>query len=1216
MIRSFIRSATLALLATAAFEAAAAPCPTTTVETPHPLPSAAVGVAYAQTFTASNANVSAFTFAITSGLPSGTGLAIAATGPSSATLSGTPTTAADYIVTATATDANGCSGGRVFALSVAPGPQTITFTSTAPVGASVEGPAYTVAATASSGLPVAFSIASASSSVCAISGDSVSFQSAGTCTILADQAGDANHAPAPQVQQSFAVEPGDQTITFTSTAPAAAVVDGPTYTVAATATSGLAVTFSIDASASAVCAIAGTTVSFTGAGTCVVNANQAGDADYTPAPQVQQSFAVGQASQSITFNSTPPSNAVFGGPIYTVAATASSGLPVAFTIDASASAVCAIAGTTVSFTGAGTCVVNANQAGDADYTSAPQVQQSFTVGQGSQTITFTSTPPSSAVFGGPTYTVAATASSGLPVVFTVDASASAVCAIAGTTVSFTGVGTCIVNANQAGSANVQPAAQVQQAFAVARADQTITFTSTAPTGAVFGGSTYTVSATASSGLAVSFAIDASATSVCSISGTTVSFTGAGTCVVNANQAGDARWNPAPQVQQSFAVARASQTISFTSTAPTNAQVGGTYVVSATATSGLPVAFTIDAASTTVCSIAGNTVTFNAAGTCTIDANQAGDANHAPAPQVQQSVTVSACITLAVGEVAHPAMPAGSTLCIHNSAGSDAEYTYLPINFATAGDATLSAIGTGIVAVSGPPNPPPGPDASIALAPLATSSPDAHVHGMPTPEAFDDGRSIQAADLVTRPQGGTTPLVVGQLIDLNAAIGSCGVAPSIRKGRVEAVTTGQPAGQPRLYAVQEVMENQPGSGNWTPAIVGGFATQDFQSIVDAFVTEPPGLVYGAPSGTTLSQLRTGAMQIAGTNLGQVTDVDNNGGVIVFFTRAMNEQSPPASSTVTPGTFLPRDLFASASCPGSNEGEILYMLMPDPTGSVNSNVRTVSFVYGQSVSTLAHHYAHLTNAARRLYVNNATGLEAIWLDEAIAWQMGELVFYNTSAGLAPRQNIALTNLNTGPNASTRVNAFNTYINARFGNDREWFFQLGLTNSSRRVGPLAQMSASSAADPNAHQNAVPTFSIHATFLRYMLDRKNTGDAALLHALANSTASGMANLQTVFNEPLQDWARDFLVAMYTDDAVAGIAPAYMAPSWNYRSVYGGLGGFPMAVNPLTNGTALPMTLRPGGGARYLRFGIPAGGNADLALTQGGSTPGASIVVSVVRTK
>jgi hypothetical protein len=466
---------------------------------------------------------------------------------------------------------------------------------------------------------------------------------------------------------TIAVGKGDQTITFTSTPPASPQVGGPTYNVTATASSGLTVTFTIDASASSVCSISGSTVSFIGNGTCVIDANQAGDANWNPAPQAQQSFGVGKGDQTITFTSTAPAGAKVGGPTYTVTATASSGLTVTFTIDASASSVCSISGSTVSFTAVGTCVIDANQAGDANWNPAPQAQQSFGVAKGDQTITFTSTAPAGAKVGGPTYTVTATASSGLTVTFTIDASASSVCSISGSTVSFIGAGTCVIDANQAGNANWNPAPQAQQSFAVAKGDQTITFTSTAPPGAKFGGPTYTVTATASSGLTpVTFTIDGSASSVCSISGSTVSFIGAGTCVIDANQAGNANWNPAPQAQQSFPVAKADQTISFTSTAPTMATPGGpTYTVTATATSGLAVTFTIDATATSFCSISGSTVSFTADGTCTIDANQAGNGNYNAAPQKQQSFVVDTppTVTSTIPTNGATSVPVTSTISI-------------------------------------------------------------------------------------------------------------------------------------------------------------------------------------------------------------------------------------------------------------------------------------------------------------------------------------------------------------------------------------------------------------------------------------------------------------------------------------------------------------------------------------------------------------------------
>jgi hypothetical protein len=53
-----------------------------------------------------------------------------------------------------------------------------------------------------------------------------------------------------------------------------------------------------------------------------------------------------------------------------------------------------------------------------------------------------------------------------------------------------------------------------------------------------------------------------------------------------------------------------------------------------------VALSIDVSTTSVCSISGGLVSFTGSGTCTIDANQAGDATYAPATEVQQSLAVT------------------------------------------------------------------------------------------------------------------------------------------------------------------------------------------------------------------------------------------------------------------------------------------------------------------------------------------------------------------------------------------------------------------------------------------------------------------------------------------------------------------------------------------------------------------------------------------------
>jgi hypothetical protein len=170
-----------------------------------------------------------------------------------------------------------------------------------------------------------------------------------------------------------------QTVAFTSTAPTAATIGGPAYTPTVHATSGLAAVITVDASASSICSISGGIVSFLAAGSCVLDANQAGDETYNPAPQVQQSFDVGKASQTVAFTSTAPTAATIGGPTYTPTAHATSGLAAVITVDASASSICSISGGIVSFLAAGSCVLDANQAGNSEWSAATQVQQSFDV---------------------------------------------------------------------------------------------------------------------------------------------------------------------------------------------------------------------------------------------------------------------------------------------------------------------------------------------------------------------------------------------------------------------------------------------------------------------------------------------------------------------------------------------------------------------------------------------------------------------------------------------------------------------------------------------------------------------------------------------------------------------------------------------------------------------------------------------------------------------
>jgi hypothetical protein len=126
---------------------------------------------------------------------------------------------------------------------------------------------------------------------------------------------------------AYELQPLAQMITFTSSAPTDATVGGPSYAVTATGGgSGNAVVFS--SATPAVCTVTGSAVSFVGAGTCTIDANQAGNADYAAAAQVTQSFAVASPSPPGPFTPaptlgaiSPSSGPVGGGTVVTVSGT-------------------------------------------------------------------------------------------------------------------------------------------------------------------------------------------------------------------------------------------------------------------------------------------------------------------------------------------------------------------------------------------------------------------------------------------------------------------------------------------------------------------------------------------------------------------------------------------------------------------------------------------------------------------------------------------------------------------------------------------------------------------------------------------------------------------------------------------------------------------------------------------------------------------------------
>jgi hypothetical protein len=525
------------------------------------------------------------------------------------------------------------------------------------------------------------------------------------------------------------------------------------------------------------------------------------------------------------------------------------------------------------------------------------------------------------------------------------------------------------------------------------------------------------------------------------------------------------------------------------------------------------------------------------------------------------------LELGIGQSLTTTAAAASPLCLAAAGANGAEFVVVPFNASVGGQRLrVEVTADGIVAPSAL-----FPDTEGSMEPLSS--------GAEVATEFDRRlREREARELRGMVTGFGAPsaaasvaaaetLKVGDTIRLNVnSTSTCG-SPIERTARVTAL------GQ-RSVMLEDTSN---------PA--GGFSTSDYESFAAAFDQR----VY-----PTLT-----------TNFGNPTDTDGNGRILILFTKAVNELTSTGSEAFVAGFFFARDLFpirdenGLKGCATSNAAELLYMLVPDPGGVVNGNVRTREDVAARTVGIMGHELQHLISASRRLRVLRVTDWsEEFWLNEALSHIAEELLFYATT-GFEPREEITITRLRGALGGIPRFNEFQV---ANFG--RYSTYLRDPANASPMIGAdLATRGAGWA------------------FLRYAADRYPGVEADLWRKLIDSDETGYSNLLSALESSPLAWMHDWAVALYVDDFVFSLPLRFRQRSWNFRSIMPAIssnaGQYPLAVaelRPTTGGRAELELVASGTAIVRLRAGeLDA---PRIRITSGGATAPPQLRFTIVRTR
>ncbi|HEY5750501.1 MAG TPA: choice-of-anchor tandem repeat GloVer-containing protein [Chryseolinea sp.] len=633
-------------------------------------------------------------------------------------------------------------------------------------------------ATSTAELPIYY--VSNNTGVATIENNQIKIVGTGLATITAFQLGNHNYL-AQAATQDVGVDLAPQTITF-EPIPAKTFGD-PSFTIKATSSSGLPVTFTMGYNDAAT--LSGDVVSITAAGTVTITARQTGNATYAGAPNVTQTLLIDRATQTIAFN---PTRTVTCCQPFSLSATASSKLDVSFkTVDWK---ILRIGEYEVQPVGVGQAEVIAYQSGNKNYKPA-ETRATVDVLKGRQLLTL-SIYNGPFKFGDPPGYVSSNSSSGLPVTYTSDPPGIAV--VEGYSLYILGEGTTKITATQAGNDLYYPASPVSTTVTVgppktAPTDNVITWNSLASKTMV--NPPFNLTASASSGLPVSYA--SSDPTVASVSGNLVTIKGVGSTTITATQGGNSGIPAAVPVKRVLQVDKENQYLYLS--LDSYAHFGDEPIpLPPTTSAGLPITYT--SSDNNVATIEDYFLHFTGAGLVTISASQAGDSRYMAAEPDGQTINVYPLYQ----SVTFDDLPAKTygdapfNLVATASSGMPVTFSSSDPKIATVTGSTVTILGAGTVTIKASQSGIPGYYAAEVSKPLVINK---------------KSQTITFGALSAMKYG-AAPFVISASSTSNLPVTFTSIKPAVAKvsGNVVSITGNGTA---------DILASQPGNENYLPAV---------------------------------------------------------------------------------------------------------------------------------------------------------------------------------------------------------------------------------------------------------------------------------------------------------------------------------------------------------------------------------------------------------------